>query len=63
MSIFVNFEEEENNFKFEDIAHPPRIPNDLLDRPVDELELYVRSYNCLKNVDIRSIWDLILDAN
>jgi DNA-directed RNA polymerase, alpha subunit/40 kD subunit len=33
--------------------------NDLLDKPVDELELSVRSYNCLKNADIRSIRDLI----
>ena len=31
----------------------------LLDRSVDELELSVRSYNCLKNADIRSIRDLI----
>ncbi len=33
--------------------------NDLLDRSVDELELSVRSYNCLKNADIRTIRDLI----
>ncbi|MDQ3129600.1 MAG: DNA-directed RNA polymerase subunit alpha, partial [Acidobacteriota bacterium] len=59
MSIFVNFEEEEDDFKFEDIARPPLLRNDLLDRSVDELELSVRSYNCLKNADIRSIRDLI----
>ncbi len=59
MSIFVNFEEEEDEFKYEDIARPPLLRNDLLDRPVDELELSVRSYNCLKNADIRSIRDLI----
>jgi DNA-directed RNA polymerase subunit alpha len=59
MSIFVNFEEEEDDFKFEDISRPPLLRNDLLDRPVDELELSVRSYNCLKNADIRSIRDLI----
>lgn len=59
MSIFINFEEEEDDFKFEDIARPPLLRNDLLDRSVDELELSVRSYNCLKNADIRTIRDLI----
>jgi DNA-directed RNA polymerase subunit alpha len=59
MSIFINFEEEEDEYKYEDIARPPLLRNDLLDRSVDELELSVRSYNCLKNADIRSIRDLI----
>jgi len=59
MSIFINFEEEEEDYKFEDIARPPLMRNDLLDKPVDELELSVRSYNCLKNADIRTIRDLI----
>ena len=59
MTIFVNFEEEEEEYKYEDIARPPLLRNDLLDRSVDELELSVRSYNCLKNADIRSIRDLI----
>ena len=59
MTIFVNFEEEEEEYKFEDIARPPLMRNDLLDRSVDELELSVRSYNCLKNADIRTIRDLI----
>ena len=30
-----------------------------LNRSVDELELSVRSYNCLKNADIRTIRDLV----
>lgn len=59
MTIFVNFEEEEEEYKYEDIARPPLLRNDLLDRSVDELELSVRSYNCLKNADIRTIRDLI----
>lgn len=59
LSIFINFEEEEEDFKYEDIARPPLMRNDLLDRSVDELELSVRSYNCLKNADIRTIRDLI----
>jgi DNA-directed RNA polymerase subunit alpha len=59
MTIFINFEEEEEEYKYEDIARPPLMRNDLLDKSVDELELSVRSYNCLKNADIRSIRDLI----
>jgi DNA-directed RNA polymerase subunit alpha len=59
MSIFINFEEEEEEFKPEDIQRPPLLRNDLLDRSVDELELSVRSYNCLKNADVRTIRDLI----
>ncbi len=59
MTIFINFEEEEEDYKYEDIQRPPLLRNDLLDRSVDELELSVRSYNCLKNADIRSIRELI----
>lgn len=59
MSIFINFEEEEDEYKYEDIARPPLLRNDLLDRSVEEMELSVRSYNCLKNADIRTIRDLI----
>jgi DNA-directed RNA polymerase subunit alpha len=32
MSIFVNFEEEEEEYKYEDIARPPLMRNDLLDK-------------------------------
>ncbi len=59
MTIFINFEEEEEEYKYEDIARPPLMRNDLLDRSVDEMELSVRAYNCLKNANIGSIRDLI----
>ena len=59
MSIFINFEEDEEEFAYEDIARPPLLRNDLLDRSVDELELSVRSYNCLKNAEVRTIRELI----
>jgi DNA-directed RNA polymerase subunit alpha len=36
------------------------VPNEHLDRSVEELELSVRSYNCLKNADIRTIRELVL---
>lgn len=63
MPIFVNFEEEKDEFKFSDLTRPSLFGNDLLDHPVDELKLSIRLYNCLKNADIRSIQDLILDGN
>jgi DNA-directed RNA polymerase subunit alpha len=33
--------------------------NEVLNRSVEELELSVRSYNCLKNANIRTIGELI----
>lgn len=59
MTIFINFEEEADEFAYEDMSRPPLPRNDVLDRSIDEMELSVRSYNCLKNADIRSIRDLI----
>jgi DNA-directed RNA polymerase subunit alpha len=34
-------------------------PNEILYRPVDELELSVRSANCLQNADIKFIGELV----
>ena len=59
MSIFINFEEDTDEFAYAKIERPPLPRNDQLDRSVDELELSVRSYNCLKNADIRTIRDLV----
>ncbi|MDT5272789.1 MAG: DNA-directed polymerase subunit alpha [Acidobacteriota bacterium] len=59
MQIFINFEEDTDEFAYQNIERPPLTPNDMLDRSVDELELSVRSYNCLKNANIRSIRDLV----
>ena len=58
MSIFINFEEqpelpEEVVENFSD----PRLEH--LDRSVEELELSVRSYNCLKNANIQSLRELV----
>jgi DNA-directed RNA polymerase subunit alpha len=58
MSIFINFEEqpevmEESVESYND----PRVEH--LDRSVEELELSVRSYNCLKNANIQSIRELV----
>ena len=37
-----------------------RASNENLDKSVEELELSVRSYNCLKNANIRTIRELVL---
>ena len=34
--------------------------NESLSKSVEELELSVRSYNCLKNADIQTIGDLVI---
>ena len=57
LSIFINFEEEIEK----SVAAGPRLaqPNEVLFRPVEELELSVRSANCLQNADIRYIGELV----
>jgi DNA-directed RNA polymerase subunit alpha len=58
MNIFINFEEE-----LESAAgagdDKPEIKNENLNRSVEELELSVRSYNCLKNANIQTIGELV----
>ncbi|SON56049.1 DNA-directed RNA polymerase subunit alpha [Hartmannibacter diazotrophicus] len=57
LSIFVNFEEPERDQKVEQV--PELAFNPALLKKVDELELSVRSANCLKNDNIVYIGDLI----
>ncbi|GLI36055.1 DNA-directed RNA polymerase subunit alpha [Desulforhabdus amnigena] len=57
LTIFINFEEEVETHE-EEIRIEPAF-NDNLFRSVDELELSVRSANCLKNADIRYIGELV----
>ncbi|MGH9795886.1 MAG: DNA-directed RNA polymerase subunit alpha [Candidatus Acidiferrales bacterium] len=58
MSIFINFEES-HEFPSEalDAYNDPR--QEHLDRSVEELELSVRSHNCLKNANIATIRELV----
>jgi DNA-directed RNA polymerase subunit alpha len=58
MSIFINFEESPVADKEEMSEEAERL-NENLNRSVDELDLSVRSYNCLKNANIRTIGDLV----
>lgn len=57
LSLFINFPEEPEPEKIE-ISEEPSL-NDNLFRTVDELELSVRSANCLKNADIKYIGELV----
>jgi DNA-directed RNA polymerase subunit alpha len=59
MSIFINFEEEPEVIEEAAPMKAPTVVNENLDRSVDELELSVRSYNCLKNANIKTIRDLV----
>lgn len=58
LKLFINFEEE--------IEEVPRVEtqkprfNENLYRSIDELELSVRSSNCLRNANIRQIWELVM---
>ena len=57
LSIFINFEEEVERSVVETAAAAQL--NEVLYRPVDELELSVRSANCLQNADIKYIGELV----
>ena len=57
LNIFINFEEEAETPE-EEVKVEPAF-NENLFRSVEELELSVRSANCLKNADIRYIGELV----
>ena len=58
LAIFINFEETEESGEKEVDKEREKL-NENLNRSVEELELSVRSYNCLKNAEIRTIRDLV----
>jgi DNA-directed RNA polymerase subunit alpha len=58
MSLFINFEDEQETGDQPGTQTAARF-NENLNRSVEELELSVRSYNCLKNADIRTIGELV----
>jgi len=59
MRIFINFEDIEESESIEDKLAERQDFNENLYRSVDELELSVRSANCLKNADIKYIGELV----
>jgi len=58
MSLFINFEDVQESSEQVASQTTERF-NENLNRSVEELELSVRSYNCLKNADIRTIGELV----
>ena len=59
LNIFINLEDV-GDLQQESAADQPRAAlNENLDKSVEELELSVRSYNCLKNANIRTIRELV----
>jgi DNA-directed RNA polymerase subunit alpha len=59
LNIFINLEDA-GDLQLDAAADQPRAAlNENLDKSVEELELSVRSYNCLKNANIRTIRELV----
>jgi DNA-directed RNA polymerase subunit alpha len=59
LSIFITFEEEEEEMSYPEDEEQKEAFNENLLRSVDELELSVRSANCLKHANIKLIGDLV----
>jgi DNA-directed RNA polymerase subunit alpha len=60
LNIFINMEEPSDQTQETPAVQPPAgALNENLDKSVEELELSVRSYNCLKNANIRTIRELV----
>ena len=59
--IFINFEEEPEISHVEEDEELGAI-DESLNKSVEELELSVRSYNCLKNADMQNISDLVIKS-
>lgn len=58
LTIFINFEEQEESPQL--LAEEPEPLNPNLFKSVDDLELSVRSANCLQNANIRFIGELVM---
>lgn len=59
LSIFINFDEESESFTEAETEEEAEKVNENLYRTVEELELSVRSANCLKNAGIKLIGELV----
>lgn len=59
LQIFINFEEEQEPLEEEHDEKEEEKTNEHLNRRVDELELSVRSANCLQNAKIKYIGELV----
>ena len=59
LSIFIALDDPVDQFQEPAVELPQVASNENLEKSVEELELSVRSYNCLKNADIRTIRELV----
>jgi DNA-directed RNA polymerase subunit alpha len=59
LSIFISVGESGENESEATQESAPAVTNENLDKSVEELELSVRSYNCLKNANIRTLRELV----
>jgi DNA-directed RNA polymerase subunit alpha len=59
LNIFINLEDIGETLAEGGAETPRAALNENLDKSVEELELSVRSYNCLKNANIRTIRELV----
>jgi DNA-directed RNA polymerase subunit alpha len=60
LAVFLNFEDEEEIARMESKPAQAQSPqNNALLKPVSELELSVRSANCLQNANIKYIYELV----
>ncbi len=59
LNIFINLEDVGDLQQDASADQPRAALNENLDKSVEELELSVRSYNCLKNANIRTIRELV----
>ena len=59
LNIFINIDDPLEAPQEPEADGEPQIANEHLDKSVEELELSVRSYNCLKNANIRTIRELV----
>ena len=59
LNIFINIDEPSEKAPEELPDQLAAVANEHLDKSVEELELSVRSYNCLKNANIRTLRELV----
>ena len=59
LNIFINIDDAAEEAEEPEPEPPAAAVNEHLDKSVEELELSVRSYNCLKNANIRTIRELV----
>ena len=59
LNIFINLEDSVEQISEAPVEIQEVVTNDNLEKSVEELELSVRSYNCLKNANIETIRELV----